>query len=371
MRPVRIRSSASSASSARPSESAPPITPERWPPKYSSQESGAPEVRTVAGVRPGTTSIAGRTSTSTGSAAHMRSSASAFACSRRPACWATASGERLVITLLEQLELLPLAVDSRPEVFGVLSRPDLRANDEVVRVEVEGCPPDGNRLLFLPIGVEGNSFREALEGSRIHGSFRVRRLGRLAGEEPLQIPAHAGVCDVEVLHVVVADDPLGVDEEPARNDLKSEHASKVARTVDQDREAHVPLLHNGPDPLLTLDVLGNGKEAKAPPPVLPATLPPGQLLATCSPGREEEEVEEVEERRGRAQRARDAHDREPGDLHVGQRTLVVDVRPSVGEEHPSEQDDRPGEHRALHEDDELEIGREGEHPDEGDPAREA
>src|SRR6266498_2364192 len=249
MRPVRIRSSASSASSARPSESAPPITPERWPPKYSSQESGAPEVRTVAGVRPGTTSIAGRTSTSTGSAAHMRSSASAFACSRRPACWATASGERLVITLLEQLELLPLAVDSRPEVFGVLSRPDLRANDEVVRVEVEGCPPDGNRLLFLPIGVEGNSFREALEGSRIHGSFRVRRLGRLAGEEPLQIPAHAGVCDVEVLHVVVADDPLGVDEEPARNDLKSEHASKVARTVDQDREAHVPLLHNGPDPL--------------------------------------------------------------------------------------------------------------------------
>src|SRR6266508_3534693 len=289
MRPVRIRSSASSASSARPSESAPPITPERWPPKYSSQESGAPEVRTVAGVRPGTTSIAGRTSTSTGSAAHRRSRAPAFACSRRPACWATASGERLVIALLEELELLPFAVDRRPEVLGVLGRPDLRADDEVVRVEVERCPPDGNRLLLLPVGVEGNSFRETLEGARIHGSFRVGRLGRLAGEEPLQIPAHAGVCDVEVFHVAVADDPLGVDEESARNDAKSEHTGKVARTVDQHGEAHLPLLDHGPDPLLTLDVLGNGKEAEAPPPVLPAPLPPGQLLATRSPGREAEE----------------------------------------------------------------------------------
>jgi hypothetical protein len=89
--------------------------------------------------------------------------------------------------------------------------------------------------------------------------------------------------------VAVADDPLGVDEEPARNDAKSEHTGKVARTVDQDREAHVPLLDHRPDPPLTLDVLSNGKEPKAPPPVLPAPLPPGQLLATCSPGREAEE----------------------------------------------------------------------------------
>ena len=113
--------------------------------------------------------------------------------------------------------------------------------------------------------------------------------GRLAGEESLQIPAHAGVCDVEIVHVAVADDPLGVHEEPARNGAKSEHAGEVARTVDQDRKAHAALLDHGPDPLLTLDVLGDGKEAKAPRPVLPAPLPPGQLLATRSPGREAEE----------------------------------------------------------------------------------
>ena len=45
------------------------------------QASGAPEVRTVSRVRPGTTSAAGRTSTRTGSALQMRSSAAAFAAS--------------------------------------------------------------------------------------------------------------------------------------------------------------------------------------------------------------------------------------------------------------------------------------------------
>src|SRR5215212_5485860 len=96
---------------------------------------------------PGTTSPAGRTSMSTGSAAHSRSSASALARSRGLTGTDTVSGERLVIALLQELKLLPLAVHGRPEMLGVLGRPDLRADDKVVRIELERGAPHGERLV--------------------------------------------------------------------------------------------------------------------------------------------------------------------------------------------------------------------------------
>src|SRR5438093_460226 len=133
--PSRILASASSALCASSSKSAPPITPVRWPPAYSLQPSRAPEVSTLLGVMPGTTSIAGRTSTSTGSAPQIRSTASAFARFRSAA--PASSGERLVIALLQKLELLPLPVDRRVEALGVLGNPDLRSDHEVVGIEVE------------------------------------------------------------------------------------------------------------------------------------------------------------------------------------------------------------------------------------------
>src|SRR3712207_450871 len=122
------------------------MIPARWPPAYSSHGSGAPEVSTVSAERPGTASEAGQTSTSTGWAATMRSSTSAFAPSAAAAVAVARSGERLVIPLLEELQLLPLAVDRRVEPLGMLDRPDLRAYEEVVRVERERRPPRRERV---------------------------------------------------------------------------------------------------------------------------------------------------------------------------------------------------------------------------------
>src|SRR5437016_5876706 len=51
------------------------MIPSRCPPKYSDQRIGGPEVSTMWRVIPGTTSIAGRMSTSTGSALVSRSNA--------------------------------------------------------------------------------------------------------------------------------------------------------------------------------------------------------------------------------------------------------------------------------------------------------
>src|SRR5439155_9550405 len=128
----------------------------RWPPMYSSQASGAPEVRTVSLVIPGTTSMAGRTSTSTGSVAQIRSIVSAFARSWRVAFGSVAaapSGEGLVISLLEQLQLLPASIDSGVEALRMLGGPDLRPDHEVVGIQVEGFAPDSDRLRGATLGV--------------------------------------------------------------------------------------------------------------------------------------------------------------------------------------------------------------------------
>src|SRR5258706_8866028 len=83
MRPAARAASASAASLASPSKSAPPMTALRCPPVYALHGMGAPEVRMVSPVMSGTISRAGRTSTSTGSAAHIRSAARALAAARR------------------------------------------------------------------------------------------------------------------------------------------------------------------------------------------------------------------------------------------------------------------------------------------------
>src|SRR5438309_1308510 len=113
---------------------------------------GAPDVRIVSRVMPGMTSLAGRTSTSTGSAAVSRSNACALASARvgtsMTVIWLSwssrcsgASGQRLVVALAQQLQLLPIAVDHGPEALGVLRRPDLRADQEVVRIGLERRAP--------------------------------------------------------------------------------------------------------------------------------------------------------------------------------------------------------------------------------------
>src|SRR5436853_7102932 len=79
MAPRATFSSASAASRASPSKTAPPRMPARWPPRYSSQARDAPEVRMVDSSNPGTASRSGRTSTSTGSALVRRWTASVLA----------------------------------------------------------------------------------------------------------------------------------------------------------------------------------------------------------------------------------------------------------------------------------------------------
>src|SRR5437867_9954912 len=109
---------------------------------------------------PGTTSTAGRMSVNTGSAAQISSTAFAFArsCDTDPVCMgAELSGEWLVIALLEELELLPLPVDSRVEALGMLGNPDLRADDEVVRIELERGSPEPHRLVTSAGRVEAHA----------------------------------------------------------------------------------------------------------------------------------------------------------------------------------------------------------------------
>src|ERR671925_189268 len=223
---------------------------------------------------PGTTSSAGRTSTSTGSEVQSRSSASAFALARRPAASVTASGERLVIALLEELELLPFPVHHRPEVLGMLGSPDLRPDDEVVRVERERLAPDPQSLLLAAGREGGDPVREAGERTRVHAPVSLGGLGRLACEKAVEVPAHARVGDVEVIGVAVADRSVLVDEEPARHDAEPEQAPELARPVNEHGKADVAFLHDRAHTLLALDVLGNGDHPKAFVPLAPYALPP-------------------------------------------------------------------------------------------------
>src|SRR5919198_3860273 len=190
--PAASFASASSTSAARPSNNAPPTTPARWPPLYSCHGSRAPDVRTVERSNPGTTSASGATSTSTGSAETRRSTASAFACSA-VAPTVAASGERLVIPLLHELELLPLAVDRRVEALRVFRDPDLRTDEEVVGIERERLPPRRERAVEIARVVQPDAAREELERARLHPLLVPRRLRVFAGEEAVEVPTQARV----------------------------------------------------------------------------------------------------------------------------------------------------------------------------------
>src|SRR6266849_8078231 len=129
----------------------------------------------------------------TGSAAQRRSNASAFAASID--CTRT-SGERFVVALLHELELLPFAVDRGIEVLRMLRSPDLRADEEIVGIEAEGFAPGGERAVRVARVVELNAEGEQFERARLHPLLVGRRLGLRAGEEAVEVPAHARVGDV-------------------------------------------------------------------------------------------------------------------------------------------------------------------------------
>src|SRR6266516_3499249 len=285
--PSRMLASASSSLSASASKRAPPMTPVRCPPVYSFQASGAPDVRTVSRVIPGMTSIAGRTSTSTGSAAQIRATASAFARSRSAA--SASSGERLVIAPLQKLELLPLPVDRRVEALRVLCDPDLRSDHEVVRIEVESCAPELDRVVGAAGGVAADPAREELERFRGHPRFVIGRLGRLAGEEPPEVPGHTRIGDVEVIETAVADERVRVHEEAARHDPEPERGAERAGAVDEHRERDLSLLDDLPHALLALGVLCHSEQLEAPRTLVPRPLPHGQLLPARSPRSEAED----------------------------------------------------------------------------------
>src|SRR5881397_3026593 len=139
---------------------------------------------------------------STGSAAQRRSNASAFAASIDRTC---TSGERFVIALLHELELLPFAVDRRIEVLRMLRSPDLRADEEVVGIEAEGFAPDRDRVTGCARRVAIDASRKELERARIHPFLLACIPGPLASEEAFEVPPYARVGDVEVVDVAVPD----------------------------------------------------------------------------------------------------------------------------------------------------------------------
>src|SRR5205085_2395257 len=119
---------------------------------------------------------------------------------------------------------------------GVLGHPDLRTDYEVIRVVGERLAPERERLVTLPAGMEGGAAREQLKRLRGHRRTVGRRLGGLAREKALEVPAHPRVPDVEVVEVLVADGPGVVDERTARHDSEAERRAQRASGVDQHRE---------------------------------------------------------------------------------------------------------------------------------------
>src|SRR5438105_1669505 len=112
--------------------------------------------------------------------------------------------------------------------------------------------------------MESDAAREQLERRGRHRRTALWRLGRIACEEPPEIPGHTRIADLEVVEVAVADKPPFVDEEPARNDSEAERRTERARRIDKHRELDPALLDDRPDPLRPLHVLGDGEEPEAP-----------------------------------------------------------------------------------------------------------
>src|SRR4051812_35497840 len=173
--PPSSRRTASSSSAARPSYTAAPTMARRWPPVYASHGRGAPDVRIVVGVMPGTTSRAGRTSTSTGSAVHMRWAASALASRRRASAGARApvaggSGMRVLMGGPFAVGRWPSGLGGSPQVQVVLALP---LGDH----RVVGVPLGALELQIR--GVELGAQRGAGELVPLE---RVERLAEVAGQ---------------------------------------------------------------------------------------------------------------------------------------------------------------------------------------------
>src|SRR5579884_1939027 len=116
------------------------------------------------------------------------------------------SGERTVISLLEKLPLLPGAVDDRIEVLGMLDGPDLRADHEVVGVDVERAAPRRNGFAVAAV-------REQLECAGLHPLLGARALQWLILEKALEVVLDAYVGNVEIVVMRISEDTRAINEE--------------------------------------------------------------------------------------------------------------------------------------------------------------